>query len=57
MAAVNDSTSVIPGIYNIELSTQQPGAPTPEPLYLTNNGEGHQLTVERPTGALNQEVN
>ena len=42
--------------YGIEYSKGANSAPTPSPLYLTSNGEGKQLTVEHPTGALTQEV-
>ena len=50
--------AVIPGTYNIAFGIEySAGAPTPKPLYLTRNGEGKQLTVEHPTGSLNQAVN
>ena len=43
-----------PGTYVLEFN---PIIPKPEPLYLTNNGEGKQLTVETRTNKPNQEVN
>jgi hypothetical protein len=53
------TASIIPGFYNLEFGQAFSGAniPTPKPLYLTHNGEGKQLTVEHPTGQINQEVN
>ena len=51
---------ITPGFYNIQFGQVYSGesnAPMPEPLYLTNNGEGKQLTVKTPTGELGQEVN
>lgn len=51
--------SVTPGFYHIQfgLAFSAANLPTPLPLYLTHNGEGKQLTLEHPTGQLNQEVN
>ena len=51
--------TIIPGFYQLQFGLEFPNAnaPNPKPLYLTNNGEGKQLTVEHPTGQLNQEVN
>ena len=58
MPATN--SKIIPGFYNLQFGLVYPDAnfksPTPKPLYLTNHGEGKQLTVEHPTGHLNQEV-
>ena len=51
---------IIPGFYLIEYGLEfsaEANLPPPKPLYLTNNGEGKQLTVEEPTHGLNQEVN
>ena len=50
--------SVTPGFYHIQfgLAFSAANLPTPLPLYLTHNGEGKQLTLEHPTGQLNQEV-
>ena len=53
--------TIVPGFYNLQFGLVYPNsnAPTPKPLYLTNNGEGKQLTVEEQTASnqLNQEVN
>ena len=51
--------SIVPGVYNLQLRfdfSAQANLP-PKPMYLTDNGEGKQLTVENPTGRQNQEVN
>ena len=52
-----------PGIYLLEYvifpGQKDPGGedPKPEPpRYLTNNGEGKQLTIETATDKINQEV-
>ena len=51
--------SVIPGFYHLQfgLAFSSANLPRPDPLYLTSNGEEKQLTLERPTGQPNQEVN
>ena len=51
--------SVPIGIYRIQFGlafSAESDLPIPEPLYLTNHGEGKQLTLEPQTIGLNQDV-
>ena len=52
--------SVPIGIYRIQFGlafSAESDLPIPEPLYLTNHGEGKQLTLEPQTIGFNQDVN
>ena len=52
--------TIIPGFYRLQfgLEFSDSTVPPPKPKYLTNNGEGNQLTVEEETASnqVNQEV-
>ena len=54
--------ALVSGIYIIEFGLEYSAgvnsAPTPDPLYLTRNRDGQQLTVEHgnPIGSLNKQV-
>ena len=52
--------TIVPGTYLLQYGLvfpeSNPNVPTPKPLYLTNNREGKQLTVEYATSQPNQQV-
>ena len=52
--------SVPPGIYRLQFAIEfsvDANLPKPETLFLTNPGDGKQLTLEPRTIGLNQDVN
>ena len=57
----SNAATIVLGVYHLqfglEFSESNANIPPPKPLHLTSNGEGKQLTVEKPTGQLDQEIN
>lgn len=62
LTSTSKAMPLVSGIYIIEFGLEYSAgvnsAPTPDPLYLTRNRDGQQLTVEHgnPIGSLNKQV-